>query len=106
MTLARLILVGGDGLEVWLGKIALRPGRGDVEIMTKDNQEVFKKCNPHSQVVELIKDGSIFQVASVAFEFISANTKGRPKKKKFKKCLSGVLGRKSLKNFKETYFCI
>ena len=45
-----------DGMEVWLGKTALRTGRGDVEIVTKDGQEIFKKCNPCSQEADLTKD--------------------------------------------------
>lgn len=35
----------GDDIEVWLGRIELRLGRRDVEILSEDVKEFFKKCN-------------------------------------------------------------
>lgn len=46
--LAKNDLSTGDDIEAWLGRIELRPGRRDVEILSEDVKEFFKKCNPCS----------------------------------------------------------
>lgn len=48
-------LISGDAMEAWLGKIALRTGRGDVEIVSKTVKKFSRNAIHAHRKLSLLK---------------------------------------------------